>query len=350
MSTAPDATLTELDRVQVLCDLERFIDAEQLINGVLLHEPENHRAWCLLAQCRLGRQEPEAAQDAARRAAALAPDHEWPHRLFSIAATALGQHDDAVRAAGEAVRLQPGLWQTHARLACAADRHPGAQVEAAAAADRALMLAPDQPQVHLIYGTVAAGQGRRDVAEQAYRTALALDPQNSTAHHLLATLQLHQRGGSAGLATAAAGFATALDADPTAQISRHSLEVTLRVFLGRATYFLFITAYLSVLFAARPATYARLIPVLLLLLPVIFVIGFVRRLELPLRNFLKQLLHRRATAAALQIQLVAVALVLAGSVAPQQTRPTLAAVAATLALTARLVLYTDTRRLLHSGD
>lgn len=346
-------------RVELLCDLERWVDALPLVHRLLAAEPDNELAWCLLAQCQLGLGDHEAALTAAGTAAALAPDHEWPYRLASFAATNLGRHDEAVRAARESVRLDPHAWQTHARLAAAATRLNArrgrldgrarpSRAEAAEAAERALALAPDEPQVQLIYGTVAAGQGRRTVAERAYRTALQLDPQSSAAHHLLAALILRRRTGSHGLAQAASGFATALSTDPTAQVSRRSLELTLRVFLGRAGYGLFVTAYLSALFAGWSAPWSRAIPMLLLALPVLFVLGFVRRLSPALRSFLHQLLHRRATATAVWLEVGCILLMSAGVFAPQPVRPALAAAAAISALIARLVLYLDTRQLLRS--
>ena len=355
MTRSDNLTAVSPERVELLCDLERWADALPLVSRLLATEPENELAWCLLAQCQLGLGDYEAALTAAGRAAALAPDSEWPHRLLSFAATHLGRRDDAVRAAREAVRLDPGAWQTHARLAAAACRgeagrgrlNPRARpnrAEAALAAERALALAPDEPQVQLIYGSVAASLGRRAVAEHAYRTALQLDPQSSGAHHLLAALRLRYRVGSIGLAEAATGFATALTADPTAQVSRHSLELTLRVFVGRAAYGLFITAYLSQLFAVRSAPWSRAIPVLLMALPVLFVIGFLQRLTPQLRAFLRQLLRRGATAVAVWLEGLGVVLIMTGVFAPQSVRPALAGVAAIIALVARLVLYLDTRR------
>ena len=346
-------------QVEMLCDLERWADALPLVSRLLASEPENEVAWCLLAQCQLGLGHFESALSAAGRAAALAPDSEWPHRLVSFAATSLGQHADAVRAAREAVRLDPEAWQTQARLAAAAVRQQAGQSrldrltqptrdEAAGAADRALALAPDEPQVQLIYGTVAASQGQRAIAERAYRAALQLDPQNSGAHHLLAALQLRRRTGPVGLAEAATGFATALTADPTAQVSRHSLELTLRVFLARAAYGLFATAYLSLVFAIRSAPWSRAIPLLLLTLPALFVIAFVRRLSPQLRSFLRQLLSRGSTAVAIGLELFGAGLMSVGVIAGQSVRPGLAVAAATSCLLARLVLFLGTRRLLRS--
>jgi len=86
----------------------------------------------------------------------------------------------------------------------------------------------------------------------------------------------------------------------------------------------------------------------LMALPLLFVLGFVRRLSPALRSFLRQLLRRRATAAAIRLESGCILMMSAGVFAPQPVRPALAAAAAISALIARLVLYLDTRRLLRS--
>jgi len=347
MTTLPltGATGAALDRLEQLCDLERWAEALELSRPLVDAAPEDDTLWCVLARCYLGLAQPGPALEAARRAVALTPDHEWPHRLVSYAATVLGRHDLAVQAARESVRLEPELWQTHARLAGAAGQHPDGSQEAAAASRRALTLAPYEPEVQLVHGAVAAKQGRRQEAERAYRAALELDPQNATAHHLLATLKLRRRTGPSGLARAATGFATALGTDPTAQISRTGLELTLRLFLTRAAYFLFATGYLGLLFAGRPEPAARLVPVLLMALPLLFIAGFVRALGPPLRRYLGRLLRRGGIAVAVLLGASSVALVLAAAVAPQPIRLALAILAAVTAFAARLGLYLRIRRL-----
>jgi tetratricopeptide (TPR) repeat protein len=333
-------TTVALERLDLLCELERWAEAAALSGRLLSTEPDDDTVWCVLARCRLGLGQPEAALDAAWRATALAPESEWPYRLASFASSQLGRHDDAVHAAREAVRLEPGLWQTHARLAGAAGQHPRGAQEAVRAADQALALAPDEPQAQLIYGSVAAGQGRHQQAERAFRSVLELDPQNAGAHHLLASVHLRRlTGGPAALADAATGFATALSTDPTAEISRQSLEQTLRLFLGRTAYFLFIASYLGLLFADRSTPAARAVPVLLVMLPILFVAGFVNRLSPALRRFLQRLLARPRLTVAAGLEVCCVVLVTAGAFASQPVHAGLAIAAPVTALVARLIVY-----------
>jgi hypothetical protein len=96
-------------------------------------------------------------------------------------------------------------------------------------------------------GVVAAADTRAEEATAAFHRALALEPDNSTAHHEPALLQLkkHRLGNPAGLAQAADGFAAALRADPHAGMSRRNLDLVLHVLLGRTACAIFIVAILT---------------------------------------------------------------------------------------------------------
>src|SRR5208337_2593336 len=121
-----------------------FDEAAGLLARVVSAEPECSRAWCLMARAHLGADRYAEAVSAAKRAAALDPADEWPHRLASNALVHLGNYPDALRAAYDACRLAPGYWQTHVCVAQAAlvFFKEAAATEAAA---RARDLAPNEP-------------------------------------------------------------------------------------------------------------------------------------------------------------------------------------------------------------
>jgi tetratricopeptide (TPR) repeat protein len=171
-----------LVRARMLCQLCRYSEAHQLLSELIETQPRSAEAWALVARIKLGQSEPLAALHAARAAISIAPGDEWAARLESAALIALERHDEAVRAAENAVRLAPLDWRSQAQLAEALTPIRQRSEEAAAAARRAVELAPDEARSHIAAGNVAAADGRRRDAAKEFVRALALDPQNVTAH------------------------------------------------------------------------------------------------------------------------------------------------------------------------
>jgi tetratricopeptide (TPR) repeat protein len=332
-----------LVHAEALCDLRRYQEALALLSRAVASDPDNPRAWCLMARAQLGLRRHAEALQAANAAVALAPDYEWPHRLASIALEEQGNHWEAVRAAREAVRLAPHTWQAHVRLA-----HAGIQAwgmdQARVAAERALTLAPGVADTHIAAAAAAAGDRRE--AEAHLRRALAIEPDSAVAHNELARLHLRQAHAAnpAGLARAAKGFATAVRSDPRASVSRHNLDVVVRAFLGRAAYGVWLGTYLIVRLDTNvgPAA-ARIAALALLAVLSLFVWGFVGRLTADLRRYLvRELLGRRLRLAA-GLDVLAVCCLLAGPAAPIPLSVGLLAAAPLAALAARVLLWREAR-------
>ncbi|MEU8384371.1 tetratricopeptide repeat protein, partial [Streptosporangium sp. NPDC048865] len=143
-------------------------------------DPSDPGQWCAVAAAWLGRDRPEAALEAARRALDLDPRSEsgtdWGYRLASLAFERLGRHAEAVAAAEEAVRLAPGSWAARMRLGAALRGVPGRWRESRAQAARAVRYAPEEPDPHVLAGDLALLRGEYGLAETAYREALRLLP------------------------------------------------------------------------------------------------------------------------------------------------------------------------------
>nr|BFE81918.1 hypothetical protein GCM10020093_045190 [Planobispora longispora] len=139
-------------------------------------DPGGPREWCAVAAARLGRGQPEAALEAARRAVDLDPRAEagadWGYRLASLAFERLGRDAEAVAAAEEAVRLAPGSWTARLRLGTALRRIPGRWTESRAQAARAARYAPEEPDPHVLVGDLSLLRGDYAQARTAYRHAL----------------------------------------------------------------------------------------------------------------------------------------------------------------------------------
>ena len=328
-----------LERIRVLCDLRRFDEAVTLARQAIATTPDNPEAWCLLAQASLGTEKYGVALDAGR-AAAIAPEDEWPHRLRSIALTALHRDHEALAAALESVRCEPFAWVTHARVA-STSAACGMKDQALAAAAKTVELGPNEARAWVMAGDVLAKCGKPKEAEQHYATALRLDPQSADAHNGLGRLRLKGRGpNAAGLAAATSGFATAVRSDPHAKVNRDAIDIVLRIFLARAAYGIFLISYLVVRGTSHSNTLAaRLVPVLLLLAPGIFVWRFVAKLDGDVRRHLLRTLRRGLVAVAAVAEIFAVAAILVGAAVPEAERTTTGFIAAAAGLVSRIALY-----------
>jgi tetratricopeptide (TPR) repeat protein len=219
-----------LARVEALVQLGRCSEAESMLARVLADHPDDHRAWCLLALARDGLSHWSEVLQAANHAVAVAPDHEWGHRLASIALARLEMTEAAVRAATEAVRLDPHGWRTHLQYSLVAARVPRLVQDAYRAAGRAAEIAPHSSDAHFALGFSSDATGRHEEVAGHCREALRLNPQHVNALNNLTNLERGTR-----LGAKAAGYARALRLDPSAAVPRENLELMAGQFLLHVT-------------------------------------------------------------------------------------------------------------------
>jgi tetratricopeptide (TPR) repeat protein len=181
-----------LARAELLAESGRIESASVLYQELLRANPQDVDGMCGLSYCLTELSRHQEGLQIAERAAGLAPDVDWPHRLRSAHLLGLGRPRDALRAAEEAVRLHPNgplclliLFEAQCALKDA---------KSAAQTARAIrQIDPEQAEAHNAVGRAA--MLRRDWlgAERAFREALRLQPQESVYQSNLA-LALEQRG------------------------------------------------------------------------------------------------------------------------------------------------------------
>jgi Flp pilus assembly protein TadD len=179
-------------RASALIDVGRVEEAAALYGELLRQEPDDFSSLCGLSRC-LGKLErTREALALAERAAALAPDNDWPHRLRSAHLMRLRRPADAMRAAREAVRLDPSGF---ASLLTLFETQVGGRdaKEAARTALRICELFPHQAEAHNCLGRVAMLRRDWAAADAAFREALRLGPQEPVYQSNLA-LALERRG------------------------------------------------------------------------------------------------------------------------------------------------------------
>jgi tetratricopeptide (TPR) repeat protein len=345
MSASVDNMDVALERAGALFELRRFSEAAGLLRQAMASEPQNPAAWSLLAAAELNASNYDDGLMAAEKAISLAPDAGWPQRLAAHALRLLGRTEESVRHAREAIRLDPDSWQAHTNLARSLAVDNADLPQAREAAARAVALAPNEAEAHITAGVVAAAAKNRAEAEASFRHALSIDPQNGVAHSELARMRMggKHHTNAAGLAEAAAGYATSVRVDPRGAQARRNLELVLRVFLAKASYFIFIDAFLIARIGAGSGQpIARMLPVALLAIPAGYAWRFTARLSAELREYLLRLLtHERKICFALSADTVAVACLLAAAVLPETARNGLAGGAAVSALIGRLILLSQ---------
>jgi tetratricopeptide (TPR) repeat protein len=163
-------------RAERLADEGRLHAAIAVLSSALAEYPDNAAGWCRLSAAYLEAEAASEALNAAKRAMTLG-EPSWANRLASLALVELGRFDEAVVAAGEAVRRAPDDWRGLVTLSEAlAHAEPEQAVQAGQAA---VELASDEPRAHEVLGDAAALAHDWPLAERSYREALRLDPDNA---------------------------------------------------------------------------------------------------------------------------------------------------------------------------
>ncbi len=307
-----------------LCAQGRFVEALELLQPLVDREPHNHEAWSLLAWAELGAEHDDRALDAAEHAIGLNPAACFPEQLAAAALLRLRRPGEAVAHARRAVQIDPFDWRALGTLARALTRAGSDADEAQELTTRMVALAPEEPEAHLIAGSVAAAAGNREEAKRSFRRVLQLDPASGAAQHELARLRLkHRVNDPAALAEATDGFARAAQAEPDKQQSVHSMEAMLRLFLAKTAYLLLIDAFLVGRLAATSSTLAaRVLAPALLLIPAFYAWRFVDRLTPPLRSRLYTVLTRQwALRTAASLEAISVLAILAAAILAESARP-----------------------------
>jgi Flp pilus assembly protein TadD len=181
-----------LRRASALIDLDRVQDAAAVYAGMLRQEPDDAGSLCGLSRCLSKLDRAREALHLAERAAALAPDDDWPHRLRSAHLMRLRRPAEAERAAREAVRLDPlGFASLLTLFETQAGRHDAKG--AGATARRIREVFPGQAEAHNCLGRVAMLRRDWSAAQAAFQEALRVSPQEPVYQSNLA-LALERRG------------------------------------------------------------------------------------------------------------------------------------------------------------
>jgi tetratricopeptide (TPR) repeat protein len=197
-----------VQRAELLADLGRYEEAAAELAETAVDDAP---AQTLLARVLLAAGSPQRALAAADAAVAAAPADLPALIARGMALADLGRVDDAAAEAEQILRRGRGNGYACTSAAAILAGVRNGQV-ALDAAWEGVRLTPDQPRAHLVLGVVAAQLGLNEIAERAYREALALDPRLSVAQAPLGVVRVEQQR----YATVLSRFAKPGTTDPPA--------------------------------------------------------------------------------------------------------------------------------------
>jgi Flp pilus assembly protein TadD len=236
---------TDVAKASALLEIGRAAEARDLLVKAVARRPDHVPALCTLAQAyaRLGsyRQMAETAD----RAIAAAPMLEWGYRLRSTAYRQLKRPTEAIAAGREAVTRAPNLWATHVTLveALLMSEQPANLKAAYEAAVTAVSLAPNRSAAHVTLGRALLAIGEQKRAHQYFAHAVGLDPENASAHTMLAITELnHGR-----IADAGRRFNGVVAANPTDQAHRSNASVAAALWLRRIVDYGWLLCFFEIL-------------------------------------------------------------------------------------------------------
>lgn len=188
-----------VQRAQLLAELGRYDEAGAELGFAIALEPDNPQALVVLARVYLAADRTTEALTAADAAVAAAPDATPPLVARALALTDLRRFGEAARVADLLLARWPAdPYAQRSAAAILGEARNGQQ--ALDAAWRAVQLAPEEAEGHLVLGLVAARLELFGLAEQAYREALRLDPALAEAGEDVGIIRLERRRYSQALA------------------------------------------------------------------------------------------------------------------------------------------------------
>jgi tetratricopeptide (TPR) repeat protein len=170
-----DGVEAYIQRADLLDDLGRYSEAADELRQALRIEPDNPEALATLALIELRAGRAEQALAPAQAALQAQPDHLLGQVVRGHVLAELDRRQDAVDAADELLATDPESWVRQLHFAAIVRRVRNGQATLNAAW-RAVQLAPEEPETHLVLAAVAGDLGLHGVAERAYAEAARLDP------------------------------------------------------------------------------------------------------------------------------------------------------------------------------
>lgn len=230
----------EIERAQLLINQSRFEMAEKELRTAAAQEPDDFRVHALLAYCllRLGRQ--GEALSEADIAVSKEPGAPYPYYMRALILVETGRRAEAKTAIREAIRLDPSD-ADHFALLGGIHLDDKSWAEALKSAESALVLDAEHVQGANVRAAALVKLGRGAEAGQTLDAALAREPESAVTHANMGWTLL-ERGDHA---KAQEHFREALRLDPQQEWAREGIVESMKarnpVYRLMLQYFFFMS-------------------------------------------------------------------------------------------------------------
>jgi tetratricopeptide (TPR) repeat protein len=168
-------------RAELLYDQGRYEMAQQELEQVLAHDPDDVMGHALLALCLIEQKAYQKAGEAADRAIHLGPDEPFTHYVKARICLERNRYKEADESIRQAIAFNPYAAEFHALLS-ALHYNQSRWKEALTAAEKGLELEADNIQAANLRAMSLIKLGRREEAGKTLDATLAKNPENSYSH------------------------------------------------------------------------------------------------------------------------------------------------------------------------
>ena len=169
----------------------RYKEAQQEAHLGVMHDPENASTYHVLGECLCVLGQLAAAEKVVRKAVEISPEYAGYHVYLGVLLLDLCRINEAKKELQAALALDPeNHWALYYSMVI--ESWQGNTDQAAKHTRQMLQVAPDKAESHIALGRLLMQTGIDKSAEDAFREALRIDPNNKDAYVDLLKMQ---RGG-----------------------------------------------------------------------------------------------------------------------------------------------------------
>lgn len=183
----------ELRKAEYALDIRRYDLAIDLLHQMLKEHPDNSAVFYTLARAYLGKKKPREASQAVLEALHLDPLSSKCHTLYGIILTNENRFREAALAYQHSLALQPDVANTHYRYSALLIDKLNNISQAKEHALKALALDPATSAYHVVMAKVLAMEGNFAGADDEFRLALSLDPEQALVRRVYGWYLLYKR-------------------------------------------------------------------------------------------------------------------------------------------------------------